>query len=642
VRDPGHDLLASILGELPVGVWVARAPSGEAVYANRAFERILGMEAVDGVTIEEAPSTYSIQDLAGAPYPVDRLPFSRALATGGPVCVDDLVIDRGRKGKVNVRAFATPLRDGAGAIALVIIAFIDISAEARAIAERNHAESQLRFAVHHAPVVLWATDAAGVVTVSEGAALKPMGLRSGQLVGQSIFELYGDNPKVLANHQRAMSGEQVSETVPVGGIVLDTSVTPARNADGEVTGVIGMATDVTERHRLQARIIQNDRVAAVGTLAASVAHEINNPLTYVLGHMAAVAEHLTAAADVVDEAMKGTAGEALAQARESLLAARAVLGDARNGAQRIGRIARDLHTFARPADEAVRPVALEAVIASVLQLVRKEIEARARLTVDLKPTLPVRGNEARLVQVVLNLLVNAWQALPEAHPDGHEIVVRTRSDGPDAIIEISDTGPGIPPSNRQRIFEPFFTTKEPGAGTGLGLFVCRNIVEGLGGQISVADGLAGGALFRVRLPTSSRESVAPVATPAPARPPPPPRRRSARVLIIDDDAGVARVFANALQDEFDVRTVLDGHEALHILLTDSQLDLVYCDLVMQGLSGMELYDEISRRAPDRVQKLVFMTGGAFTPRACHFVERLGDAIVYKPFDILAETRRRLS
>jgi PAS domain S-box-containing protein len=640
VRDPGHDILASILAELPLGIWVARAPSGEVIYANRAFEAILGMDAVDGVSIEQAPATYNIQDLAGAPYPVEKLPFSRALATGGAVAVDDLVIDRGAKGKVNVRAFASPVCSAAGAIDFVIVAFIDITAEVRAAADRKRAQELLSFAVHHAPVVLWATDRDGIVTLSEGSALATMGLRSGQLVGQSIFVLYADHPKVLANHRRAMAGEKWTELVEVGDRVLDTSMTPARDEHGEVSGVIGMATDVTERHRLQAQIIQSDRVAAMGTLAASVAHEINNPLTYVLGNLAAGTEQLSAVVRQLGDATKGDADQRLGASQEALTAVGVALTQARAGAERIGGIARDLHTFARPADEAVRPVALEAVIGSVLQLVRKEIEARARLTVELGATPPVRGNESRLVQVVLNLLVNAWQALPEARPDVHQISIRTRAEGADAIIEVSDSGPGVPPAHRDRVFDPFFTTKAVGAGTGLGLFVCRNIVEEMGGQISVGQGPAGGAMFRVRLPAAVGGAIEQAPAPTPVVPVTTGGRR-ARLLIVDDDEGVARVLVQTLKSEFDVRAVLDGQEALALVLNDAGIDLVYCDLMMRGLSGMELYEAIRRRAPERLPKMVFMTGGAFTAHAAQFVEQLGDAVVYKPFDIVAETRRRL-
>jgi two-component system cell cycle sensor histidine kinase/response regulator CckA len=627
VREPGEALLTDIMSYLPVGVWVARAPSGEVVYVNPVFRSILGMDAVEGVTIQGAPATYGITDQAGNPYPVDRLPFSRVLATGQPAVVDDLVIDRGAKGRVNVRAFAAPIRDQAGTVTHIIVAFIDISSEARAIADSKKLQDQLRFAVSHAPVVLWATDRQGTITLSEGSALAGLGLASGQLVGQSVFDLYRDYPGALATVRRALEGEEASMVGELGGVVLETTMTPVRDHHGQATGLIGISTDVTERRRLQARMIQNDRVAALGTLAASVAHEINNPLTYLLGELASAQASLTVA-------LEAGPGQSVA---DTLARARSSLAEARIGAERIGQIARELHTFARPAAEETRPVSLAAVIRSVLQLVRKEIEARARLRVEVGEPPPLAlGDESRLVQVVLNLLVNAWQALPEAAPDRHRITVSARRQGDRAIIEVSDSGPGIPPENRERIFDPFFTTKEVGAGTGLGLFVCRNIVRGFGGQIEVDQGPDGGALFRVRLPIAT---AAPLATPAPVEAPP---GRRERVLIIDDDERVARTLVALLSDEFEVRAVLDGREALELLVADRGLALAYCDLMMGGLTGMELHEALVRRAPDRVSRLVFMTGGAYTASASTFVQRMGDAVVYKPFDILSETRRRLA
>jgi PAS domain S-box-containing protein len=627
VREPGEALLTDILTHLPLGVWVARAPSGEVAYANPIFRSILGMDAVEGVPIQGAPATYGITDQAGNPYPVERLPFSRVLATGEPAVVDDLVIDRGPHGKVNVRAFAAPVRNTAGTITHIIVAFIDITAEVHAIAGRKQVEERLRFAVHHAPVVLWATDRHGIINLSEGSALAGMGLKSGQLLGQSLPDLYRDHPMILADFRRALGGEEVRHIVEIGGVVLETTMTPVRDERGAVDGVIGMSTDVTERRRLEARVIQNDRVAALGTLAASVAHEINNPLTYLLGELEAAEANLTAATTALEGGGGRAAAEALARARSSV-------ADAQVGAERIAQIARELHTFARPA-EGVRPVALASVIRSVLQLVRKELEARASLTVELGDTPPVLGDESRLVQVVLNLLVNAWQAFPETDPVRHRIVVTTRSEDGQALIEVSDNGPGVAPENRERIFDPFFTTKEVGAGTGLGLFVCRNIVQGFGGQIEVGDGPEGGARFRVRLPVVAATRVEP---PAPIDA---PRGRRQRILIIDDDERVARTLVQLLGEEFEARAMMDGREALEVLVA-GDFDLAYCDLMMRGLDGMELCDALERRAPDRVSRLVFMTGGAYTAGAASFVQRMGDAVVYKPFDILAETRRRLA
>jgi PAS domain S-box-containing protein len=626
---------SAILAHLPVGVWVARAPTGEVLYTNQSFQATLGMGGVPGVDIEGAPAVYGIYDRAGNLYPVENLPFSRALATGRTVTVEDLVIHRADGRRANVRAVASPVRDAAGTIAFVSVAFIEITAEVKAIEERTRVEAWLRFALSHAPVVLFAMDRQGTITLSEGNALAAMGLRSGQLVGQSAFDIYRSDPVIMADLHRTMAGHTVTNTVTVGDVVLETWMSPVRGDRGDVTGLIGISTDVSERRKLQARAIQNDRVAAMGLLAASVAHEINNPLTYVLGSLERADGELEAAL-----ARRGDDG------RAAMERTRALLAGARSAAERVGAIARDLRTFSRPGDDAEqRPVSVAAVIRAVLQLVEKEIEVRARLTVTLADTPPVKGNEQRLVQVVLNLVVNAWQALPDPDPARHEIGLRTYRDDGFVVIEVSDTGPGIPAGLRARIFEPFFSTKDVGEGSGLGLFVCRNIVAGFGGDIAVDDRPGGGTLFRVRLPIAEAPAdEAPLAATAPAAAAEAPAVVAGRpqVLIIDDDERVAQVFTLALRDiDCDASTVAEGRAALARLLGEERFDLIYCDLMMRGMTGMDIHQALRQRAPERLARLVFMTGGAYTPAAAAFVDEHAANVVYKPFDIRAETRRRL-
>jgi CheY-like chemotaxis protein len=304
-------------------------------------------------------------------------------------------------------------------------------------------------------------------------------------------------------------------------------------------------------------------------------------------------------------------------------------------------VTRDLSTFIQRDDERIRPIEVASSVRSALKLVRKEIEARARLVDDISASAIVQMNEARLVQVLVNLLVNAWQALPSSYPSEHEIGVRTSLDDSHVLIEIWDSGPGVPVERREQIFEPFVTTKAVGTGTGLGLFVCRNIIHAAQGHITVHDGPRGGALFRVVLPISHapRESAVPKLA---DETDPDTLGRRARILIIEDDAMVARALASRVAgDLFEVRTVLDGRQGLDILLTDEQLDLAYCDVMMKGFTGIDLYEELERQSPQRLSKIVFMTGGVFTGPAQEFLKQRRFACVHKPFDIVADARRRV-
>jgi PAS domain S-box-containing protein len=608
-----------MLDDLPIGVWVARAPEGSGIYANRAFREILGMEAVSSSVIADVPVTYRVHDVAGNPYPVEQLPFSRAVATGERVVVDDMVIHRADGKQVPLRAFGHPVKDTTGATTHVIVAFLDITNEVKARADQALFEARLKVVVDHAPVVCWSADRDGIITLSEGAGLSSLGVRSGDLVGHSVFDLYRDYPTIEAYIRRALAGESFWYTVSVGEAVYETWIRPVRDATGEIDGILAVSNDVSEIRKLQARTIQADRVMALGTLAASVAHEINNPLTYVLSYL----DELETSLMSFDE--------------QSVARAKVALEPVKKGVERIATITRDLRTFSRPDDVRLEPIDLPSVVESVLKLLRKEIEARAELVLSLEPTRPVLGNEARLVQVVLNLVLNATQALPPSAPGEHRISVSVHDEDDSAVIEVTDSGPGVAHADRDRIFDPFVTTKPVGVGTGLGLFVCRNVVQGLGGEISVGDRPGGGASFRVVLPVSVKldEKVAPIERRA--------STRARRVLIVEDDPFVARSFADRLRSEgIGVEITTSADQALALLAGDASFDLVYCDLMMKDKTGMDFSEQIDARSPELRARIVFMTGGAFTARASVFVEQNADRCVDKPFDIVEDLSQRLS
>ena len=626
--------LASILDDLPVAVWVGKVPDGATVYANRAFERILGAPPVGLSRLDDVPRTYGLSGRDGRPYPFENLPFVRVLATGHPVMVDDLVVRR-PEGNINIRCFGSPVHDEAGAVARVIVAFLDITREVAAQVERNRVEAHLRFACDHAPIAIWTTDADGVITMSEGAGLAALGVKSGQLVGQKVLDLYGAHPTIPGYIRRALAGDSFWYTAAVGEAVYHTWLTPLRGAADEIVGLTGLSHDISELHKLQQTSIRNDRVMALGTLAASVAHEINNPLAYVLAH----AEAVDIEVDALERLLARMDGPELPAARAALGRLREGLAPVRSGTARIASITRNLRTFSRPEDTTLSPVDLRGVVLSVLRLVGKGIEARARLVLDLQQTRPVMGNEARLVQVVLNLVVNAIQALPVDSTGTNEVTLRTRDEGARVLLDVSDSGPGVPAADRDRIFEPFFSTKEIGKGTGLGLFVCRNIVQGLAGDVEVLDRPAGGALFRVTLP------AAPTGPAARAEPSPAAKVVMAagrHIVLIEDDLMVARALTLQLRAAgYRVTAMNDGQEGLELLRSRPDVDLVFCDLMMTGMTGMDLAEALAIEAPEMVAKMVFMTGGAFLPRARDFVARHPDRTVDKPFNIVAETQRRL-
>ncbi|WIG97485.1 GAF domain-containing protein [Myxococcus sp. SDU36] len=259
----------------------------------------------------------------------------------------------------------------------------------------------------------------------------------------------------------------------------------------------GVAVDVTDRKAMQAQLVVSDRLAAVGTLAAGVAHEINNPLAFVLSNLSFLAGELHALARELPSGRMGELEE--------------VLREATDGAHRVRQIVRDLRTFSRGDDEVATAVNVQAVLESAITLARSELKVRAQLVRDYREVPLVEGNEGRFGQVFLNLLINAAQAIPLGNSEQHEVRLSLRKAGDRVVIEVRDTGVGMPPEVRARIFDPFFTTKPVGEGTGLGLSICHGIVTGFGGDISVESEEGRGSTFRVSLPVAQRakEPVAP-------------------------------------------------------------------------------------------------------------------------------------
>jgi signal transduction histidine kinase len=375
-----------------------------------------------------------------------------------------------------------------------------------------------------------------------------------------------------------------------------------------------------ERTHMQEQLVLSDRMASLGLLAAGVAHEINNPLAVLMGHLELVQRALarTCERPQPDCAAPGVA-EPLRSAREA--------------AERVKQIVSDLKLFSR-ADELHRgPVDIVQVLDSAVRMANNEIRHRARLISDVQPVPPVSANQFRLGQVFLNLLINAAQAIPEGHSDQNEIRLRTWSAGDRVLVEVSDTGVGIPREVLPRVFEPFFTTKPFETGTGLGLSICHRIVTEHGGEITVDSRPGRGTTFRVSLPAQREEQApapAPEAAPAPT---PAPARRRARILFVDDEPMLCDLVTQVLRSRHDVAAVTSAREALTRLGRGERFDVILCDLMMPVMTGMELYDELSRVAPEQRERVIFLTGGAFTSNARSFLSKVPNPRLEKPFDL---------
>jgi PAS domain S-box-containing protein len=482
------------------------------------------------------------------------------------------------------------------------------------------------------------------ITTREGAAFVEVNESCTRLFGYTREEMLWRTPRELNLWESPVEQERLSALFREQGALRGVE-SRVRTKSGECrhvlvfTGIaeyagtphiVSMFPDVTERKQMQARLLLADRMASVGTLAAGVAHEINNPLAYLVANLGYAHEELSRLLerDSTSSPMKPVC---------------AALGEALHGAERVRTIVGDLKTFSRETQEPVRAVDLKQVLDSTLNLAAGEIRHRARLVKTYGDVPPVRGNDSRLGQVFLNLLVNAAQAIPsDGEADQHEIRVTTRQLSPRRVaVEVSDTGTGIAPELVGRIFDPFFTTKPPGVGTGLGLSICHNLITAMGGELHVHSDLGRGTTFQVLLPVAST----PVEEPAPEPRPVPHLGPRGRVLVIDDEPMLCSALERILRPHHDVVFTTLAAEILPRLEAGERFDLILCDLMMPRMSGMDFHAALQRLRPELTGRVIFLTGGAFTPQAKAFLERVPNRRVDKPFNaraLLAVTREVLA
>jgi signal transduction histidine kinase len=371
-----------------------------------------------------------------------------------------------------------------------------------------------------------------------------------------------------------------------------------------------------ERTKLQSQLLISDRMASVGTLAAGVAHELNNPLAAVMGNLELIADDLGELAASVPDPRLGKVVEAVSFAREA--------------ADRMRAIIRDLKIFSRAEDETRGAVNLHPLLDSVVRMAFNEIRHRARVVKQFDAIATVDANESRLGQAFLNIVINAAQAITEGRAEHNQISVTTRMHPSGMVaVEIRDTGSGMTPEAQKRLFTPFFTTKRVGAGLGLGLSICHRIVDSLGGRIEVETEVGKGTTFRVLLPAVQAQSVA---KPSPATAEAIARERS-RVLIVDDDMVVAYALKRLLERSHDVTVKTGARDVLDRIEAGDRFDVILCDLMMPELTGMDLYEALAQRAPDEAERMIFLTGGAFTPRSRKFLDQVPNQRLEKPCDL---------
>ena len=406
---------------------------------------------------------------------------------------------------------------------------------------------------------------------------------------------------------RRLSGEDFPATVVLKRIEID----------GQKL-VQATVRDETETKRLQVRLGQSERLATMGLLAAGIAHEINNPLAYVLHNVELLAQDLPKLAGQ-PEMLESILEDLTECAREAL-----------DGIGRIKNISSTLGAFARVETNERVPVDVTRAIDCAITMAFNQIKYKAGLVRNLARVPVVWASEGKLSQVFLNLLINAAHAIVEGDADHNRVTVRTWTEGDDIMAEVADTGPGIAPAALTRIFEPFFTTKSAGAGSGLGLSICKNILAEFGGDIRVESELGQGTRFIVRLPADRDGTHALLASASSEAPP--PTNLHGRILVVDDEPGIRRTLTRLLRQQHTVVSASSAFEARTLLETDQNFDLILCDMMMPGMIGTALHEWLVAHYPTLARRIVFMSGGVFTPQVVEYLERVGNLKIDKPFN----------
>jgi PAS domain S-box-containing protein len=623
--------------DLPLGLYLVDARSGRVLYANHHFFQLWHIDSLEEAC-RRGEGLHSTVIQHCLPSVADAESFLRRYATpGGPVLPepgeDEVVLSDGR----TLQRYSSPMRDARGTEDCWLYVFKDISERKSTEQALRSSEQSFRKLIESAPDGICVHRNQRYVYVNP-AMLKALRYeRASDLIGRHIMELiHPDDREMISQRVRniiasgqAVPPQQWRSLRSDGSWFYSETVALPIEFDGQPS-VLVLGRDITERKQVEAQLLQADRMVVMGTLAAGVGHEINNPLTYVLSN-------LSMAGDEVTRLLQEMEQQTLAEARgwcSRLSELKALLAEAHSGADRVRTIVRDLKVFSRQGEERRTAVDVREVMELSIKMSAHEMRSRARLVTHYEPVPAVHADSARLGQVFLNLLVNAAQAIPEGNAQESEIAVRVRGDGAGRVaVEVSDTGTGIAPEVLPHIFEPFFTTKPVGSGTGLGLSICHSIIRDLGGELTVRTEHGRGTTFTVLLPVAPSVPRPSSATPVPVE------QRRQRVLIIDDEPAVGRALARMLGKQHESTVVGTSEEALTRLLSGEAFNVIFCDLMMPGLSGMDLYERLQEQKPELISRFIFMTGGAYTPRARTFLETIPNNWVEKPFD--AQQIRRL-
>jgi PAS domain S-box-containing protein len=593
-RKAREEALAQSEASLRRSEGVLRSVLAHAPLAMLAWDREGCFTMAEGRGLEAMdlhPSALLGQSLFTRPSPAQALagPVHRALEGRE---VDETVEIAGSSFELHLRAIA----GGEGRAEGVLGLAMDVTERRRVEEDLRRSKEHLRTVISNAPLVLFALDAKGVFTLCEGRGLEAIGLKPGEVVGKSAFDIYKHMPQVRLNVRRALSGEEFTSTVELQGQWFETYFSPVFKGYDEVAGVIGVAINVDARHRAEEALrrseeqLRNSRkMEAIGRVAGGVAHDFNNLLTAITGY-----------AEIL---LSGGADAALQRKN---------LEEIRNAAERAAGLTRQLLAFSRKQVLTPKAMDLNRTVGEMDKMIRRLIREDIELVTMLEPRLgEVWADPGQMEQVILNLALNARDAMPR----GGQLTIETGNveldgltaraelflvPGPYVMLAVSDTGMGMDEEVKAHLFEPFFTTKE-GGGQGLGLSAVYGIVKQSGGTLAVESEIGKGTTIRVFLPRLAREEEARGG-----------ERGSLKgvetVLLVEDEEAVRTLVREILRMHgYEVLEARHGGEAILISQRhQGPIHLLLTDMVMANMSGKELAEHLRPLRPE--MHVLFISG----------------------------------
>jgi len=591
-------------------------PEGKLLDANPALVRMLGYtskEELLGVNLTELYADAS-----------QRAEIVNEMERRGMVRGREITLRR-KDGLTSICLdTSTAIRDPFGRIIRYQGTLLDIT-ERREMEKRLHSEQEFaRQLMTSFPDLIVVLDAQGRYTFVSPRITEALGYEPQEIIGQGLGQRTHpeDRPALLELYQDLIAGKRAHGIIEYRTQnkqgkwrLFRASASPFFDQEGKIAGVIASSRDVTELRRLEQQLIQSEKLAAMGQMIAGVAHELNNPLTAILG---------------VSELLRERAHDETTRRQLEL---------AHRQARRAAHIVQNLLVFSRPPAPGKARVHLAELIERTLQLHEESLRAN-HITVDFRshPNLPaVLGDANQLVQVFLNLITNAEQAIRQARDTG-TLLIRTALVGNSVLATFRDDGPGIPREALPRLFDPFFTTKRPGRGTGLGLSICMAIVKEHGGNMEAQTLPGGGSMFSVSLPVAGELQAVPAPLSFSTVQPESVSLKDLSVLVVDDEESICELVQDGLSARgMFVDCAATGEQAIELAAARAY-DAVLCDMHLadvgaRKMSGREVFERLASSASGPKPLFIFMTGSLLDPATLKATDRAGSHVLQKPFQI---------